>query len=106
MWDETNKNQLTFVLAALILNEKSVKITEEALRKIINSAGIEVEEYWFCIFERVFSEINIVEFLGSNSQVTKKPLETVSLPEKEEKELNKEKSESNSGEDMGFGLFD
>jgi ribosomal protein L12E/L44/L45/RPP1/RPP2 len=104
MWNSENKNQIAFILAAVILNDKSLELTKGSLKKIINTAGVEVEEYWFGIFERIFKEINFSELIGNSNKPSIQNFEDDKKIAQDE--VQERKSDSKSDEDMGLGLFD
>lgn len=55
--------ELACVYAALILNDDNIEITNEKIKSILNTAGINVESYWIDLFTEYFKSHDISELI-------------------------------------------
>nr|UXY87972.1 60S acidic ribosomal protein P1 [Cryptomonas curvata] len=114
MWSSENKNEISCILAGLILIENNIEITEKKIITLLSFAGIKFERYWPNTFVRLSQNFDLLELTGCKKefQITKPLNETtkdldidkIEPKEKQMKEISIE-IESEGG-DMGFGLFD
>ncbi|CAL8072015.1 unnamed protein product [Orchesella dallaii] len=106
--------ELACVYASLILADDEVAITGEKIQTILKAAGVDVEPYWPGLFAKALEGINVRDLItnvGSGVGAAPAagggdaPAAAADAPAKKE-EKKKEESEDESGDDMGFGLFD
>lgn len=55
--------ELACVYAALILNDDNIEITNDKIKAILNSAGVQVESYWIDLFSEYFKTHDITELI-------------------------------------------
>eukprot|EP01111_Echinosteliopsis_oligospora_P001326 TRINITY_DN11_c0_g2_i1.p1 TRINITY_DN11_c0_g2~~TRINITY_DN11_c0_g2_i1.p1 ORF type:complete len:146 (-),score=75.72 TRINITY_DN11_c0_g2_i1:55-447(-) len=113
-------DELCCTYAALILHDDNIKVTDDALNKILTAANVHVQAYYPGLFARVLSTPGTLDELilkggagapaaggaaapaaaAGGAPAGKADDKKKEAPKKEEKKVESEE------EDMGFGLFD
>ena len=99
---------MEYVYASLILHHAKKEVTEEGIRKILEAAGINVEETRVKALVAALKEVNIDDIIKSSTLM---PVAPVSAPsteikkeEKKEEKKEKKKEEKKTEEEIAEGL--
>ena len=109
----SNKSELATVYSSLILYDDKVEITAAKITTLCKAANIDVEAFWPDIMAKTLVGKDIGSLLSNVGSVTAAAAPVASKPEKvadttEENKDDKADDDdgSDSGDNMGFGLFD
>lgn len=95
--------------AALILADEGVEVTPDKLQTLLKAAGVEVEPIWSRIFYKALKNKNIKEILTTVTTAKDSKRGDEKAPEPDsilDKDMVDDGSSSESGSDIGLGLFD
>ena len=92
---------MEYVYAALLLHKAGKDITEENVKKVLEAAGIEVDEARVKSLVAALKEVNIEEAISKGVAVQAQP---VKAEEKKEEKKEEEKKEEVSEEEAVSGL--
>eukprot|EP00475_Leptophrys_vorax_P017222 TRINITY_DN2384_c0_g1_i1.p1 TRINITY_DN2384_c0_g1~~TRINITY_DN2384_c0_g1_i1.p1 ORF type:complete len:122 (-),score=44.28 TRINITY_DN2384_c0_g1_i1:79-444(-) len=113
---ESEKEELSVTMAALILHSDKVQITEDNLEKIVSAAGGSVQPFWFKLFADLLHGKDIGELLLSSGGGGIAAPAPSSAPATggpapgagKDKPVDKDEDEADGSgdEEMGFSLFE
>ncbi|RLF08264.1 MAG: 50S ribosomal protein P1 [Thermoprotei archaeon] len=98
---------MEYVYASLILHHAGKPITEENIKKILESAGIQVDDVRVKALVATLKEVNIDEALKTAATMpatVAAPSAPQETPEKEEEEEKKKEEEKKEEEEVAEGL--
>ena len=111
----SNKSELATVYSSLILYDDKVEITAAKITTLCKAANIDVEAFWPDIMAKTLAGKDIGSLLSNVGSVTVatapaagsgKPDKPADTAEESKDEKGGDNDASDSGDDMGFGLFD
>eukprot|EP00178_Gracilaria_changii_P021747 TRINITY_DN64493_c0_g1_i1.p1 TRINITY_DN64493_c0_g1~~TRINITY_DN64493_c0_g1_i1.p1 ORF type:complete len:109 (+),score=36.60 TRINITY_DN64493_c0_g1_i1:77-403(+) len=107
----STKDEQACVLAALILADDGIAVTEEKIKAILKAAGVDVEPFWPGMFAKCLDGVDIKDMVsnvgsGSGGAAAAPAAGGAAEPAAEEKVEEKKEESEESDDDMGFGLFD
>ncbi len=98
---------MMYIYAALLLHEAGKDITEENLKKVLEAAGVQVDEAKVKAISEALKEVNIEEVIkeAQTAQVVAPaPAQPKEEEKKEEKKEEEKKEEGPSEEEISAGL--
>jgi len=105
---------MEYIYATLLLHAAKKEITENNLKRVLEAAGIQVDEVRLKSLVAAVKEINIDEVIKSAAAMpvapavapaaTEQATQPAETKEEEEKEEEEEKKEALSEEELGSGL--
>jgi len=105
---------MEYIYATLLLHAAKKEITEDNLKRVLEAAGIQVDEVRLKSLVAAVKEINIDEVIKSAAAMpvapavapaaTEQATQPAEAKEEEEKEEEEEKKEALSEEELGSGL--
>ncbi|POS71022.1 60S acidic ribosomal protein P1 [Diaporthe helianthi] len=113
MPSDTTNPETAVSYAALILADEGLEVTPDKLQTLIKAAGVEIEPIWTAIFAKALEHKDVKQLLTSVQVSGPVVTGQVDLGEKVQQELDTEAvtdvcpdGDSDSGSDIGLGLFD